>query len=92
MAFRAAGLLQGKVTLGKMDANMGLAENASADERESAQVAMVQNLTRAYFRIVKKNLIDGTPKAIMFVCSVPYLNPPYSPTSRHLLPGFWLFG
>ena len=27
----------------------------------------------------------------MFVCSVPYLHPPYSPTSRHLLPGFWLF-
>lgn len=54
-----------------MDANMGLGENASADERETAQVAMVQNLTRAYFRIVKKNLIDGTPKAIMCVLSSP---------------------
>eukprot|EP01047_Picozoa_sp_COSAG01_P110464 COSAG01_NODE_39286_length_478_cov_3.068602_1_plen_46_part_10 len=27
---------------------------------------MVQNLTRAYFRIVKKNVTDGVPKAIMY--------------------------
>ena len=26
----------------------------------------MQNLTRAYFRIVKKNVIDGVPKAIMY--------------------------
>ena len=27
---------------------------------------MVQNLTRAYFRIVKKNVTDGVPKAVMY--------------------------
>lgn len=56
----------GKVTLGGMPSNLGLRENATDAEKEKAQIAMVQNLTNAYFRIIKKNLSDGVPKAIMY--------------------------
>ncbi len=56
----------GKVTLGGMPSNLGLRENATDAEKEKAQIAMVQNLTNAYFHIIKKNLADGVPKAIMY--------------------------
>ena len=56
----------GKVTLGGMPSNLGLADNATDAQKERAQIAMVQNLTNAYFRIIKKNLADGVPKAIMY--------------------------
>ena len=55
----------GKVTLGGMPSNLNLPENATDAQKERAQIAMVQNLSAAYFRIVKKNLADGVPKAIM---------------------------
>jgi dynamin 1-like protein len=56
----------GKVTLGGMPSNLGLSDNATDAQKEKAQIAMVQNLTNAYFRIIKKNLADGVPKAIMY--------------------------
>jgi dynamin 1-like protein len=56
----------GKVTLGGMPSNLGLSENATDAQKEKAQIAMVQNLTNAYFRIIKKNWADGVPKAIMY--------------------------
>ena len=56
----------GKVTLGGMPSNLNLPENATDAQKERAQIAMVQNLSAAYFRIVKKNLADGVPKAIMY--------------------------